>query len=69
MKPVKKPRRRARRSPPADGYYWEEWRAGRLIASGYHDGSSLSGQDASMSQTSLRQAIPASVLQQALYER
>ncbi len=61
MKPKKK--LKAKREPPSDGFHWEEWRNGRLIYSGYHDGTELDGKDASAITKSLRIPIPYSAIE------
>lgn len=41
-------------APTPDGFYWEEWRGGTRIQSGWHNGSTLSGKDAEETFCSIR---------------
>lgn len=34
-----------KQDPAHDGFYWEEYRNGLRVASGWHNGSNLSGED------------------------
>ncbi len=55
-----------KKAPPIDGFHWEEWRDGKLLVRGYHDGTTLDGKDAQRDQRALCQAISYSALEKAL---
>lgn len=41
---IKRRLKKAHKSNP-DGFFWEEWRKGAKVAEGWHNGTSLNGDD------------------------